>query len=165
MKTLSESWRDASRFNRKRILLCIAVFLAVTVPVFLCVKNAFSVSARILRAKNLNDLKPYPELNVFPKLLQAIGSDPENDENFEALFHYCAMLDGGASMYQDRDSFIFFFRENPLLLQKRYIQTGDRRILRFCRDVLRCYDPFSFSSEGDSLTCRDPRWNVLPDTV
>ena len=124
-------------------------------------QNNFSVSAKILRAKSLNDLKPDPELNIFPKLLQAIGSDPENDENFEALFHYCAMLDGGAAMYQARDSFIFFFRENPLLLQERYIRTGDKRILRFCRDVLRCYDPFSFSSKGDSFEAKQKTIETL----
>lgn len=137
--------------GRKRILLCIAVFLAVSVQVFCCVQNNFSVSAKILRAKSLNDLRPDPELNVFPKLLQAIGSDPENDENFEALLHYSTLIDGGAGTYMDRDSFLFFIRENPFLLQQRYIQTGDKRILRFCREIVRGYDPIAFSKDGVSL--------------
>ena len=51
----------------------------------------------------------------------------------------------------DRDSFLFFIRENPFLLQKRYIQTGDKRILRFCREIVRAYDPIAFSEDGVSL--------------
>ena len=141
MKTLSET----------KLVICTSVFLAVFITVFYCMNNVFTISARILRAEDLNDLKPYPELNVFPKLLQAIKSDPENDENFEALFHYSTLIDGGAGTYMDRDSFLFFIRENPFLLQKRYIQTGDKRILRFCREIVRCYDPTAFSKDGVSL--------------
>ena len=69
MKTLSET----------KLVICTSVFLAVFITVFYCMNNVFTISARILRAEDLNDLKPYPELNVFPKLLQAIKSDPEKE--------------------------------------------------------------------------------------
>lgn len=131
--------------NRKKLFFYIAVVLVAGVAISGYMNTAPSASQKILNAKTLRDLKPYPELNVFPELLRAIRCNPEISDNFEALFHYDAILDGGVAAYMYRDSFIFFFCENPNVLYDRYNRTGDERIIQFCNNVLSGYDPSAFS--------------------
>ena len=143
--------RNGKDNKEKGLVFCIAaaLFLGIITSWFMGITP--SVAEKILAAKTLSDLKPYPELKVFPKLLQAIRSKPENADNFEALFHYNAIRDGGHALYMYRDSFMFFFCEHPSILYVRFNQTGDERILQFCNDVLYGYDPLAFSESGYSL--------------
>lgn len=145
--------KDGSVISRKRFfVLFLYAFIAFAVLGFILYKKVSTpVSEKILNAKYLSDLGSYPEVNVFPELLNEIRKKPENAENFEALFHYHSIKDGGAASYMQRESFHFFFSEKPLILYNRYIQTGDERILHFCKDILEVYDPAAFSEEGDSL--------------
>ncbi len=137
--------------KRKRLSFYIAAVLVTGVTVVCCMNTASPAAVKILNAKTLSDLKPYPELKVFPELLRAIRCNPENDNNFEALFHYNALRDGGVAAYMYRDSFVFFFCKHPNILYDRYNRTGDMRILRFCDDVLSGYDPSAFSEEEYSF--------------
>jgi len=82
--------------------------------------------------------------------IDALESNPDDQIEWETLYRYGSLTEGGLALYYYCNCFDLFFIKEPLLLYHQYAKTGDKRILDLVKNTIKRFDPLSFRYEGYS---------------